>query len=80
MKKIIQKTTRTFSVPSVDRKSAKVGSAASRRSSFAIENILFTEEDLMEQAAKIMPKRTATRNSAKDKMKDTEQDFWSPLN
>lgn len=66
MKKIIQKTTRAFSVPSVDRKSAKVGGAASRRSSFAIENILFTEEDLMEQAKKIMPKKTAGRNVPKD--------------
>lgn len=75
MKKIIQKTTRAFSVPSVDRKSAKVGGAASRRSSFAIENILFTEEDLMEQAKKIMPKKSAARNSAKDKTKDAEQDF-----
>lgn len=80
MKKIIQKTTRAFSVPSLDKKSDKARGAASNRASFAIENILFTEEDLMEQAAKIMPKRTATRNSAKDKMKDTEQDFWSPLN
>lgn len=72
MKKIIQKTTRTFSVPSVDRKSAKVGSAANRRSSFAIENILFTEENLMEQAEKIKPKKSAGRNGAKDAGKDLE--------
>ena len=71
MKKIIQKTTRTFSVPSVDNKSKKVGGAASRRSSFAIENILFTEEDLMEQAKKIMPKKTAGSNVPKD----SEADF-----
>jgi hypothetical protein len=73
MKKIIQKTTRAFSVPSVDQKSAKAKSAASRRSSFAIEHILFTEEDLLEQAKKIMPKKTSARNASKDRTE--EQDF-----
>jgi len=59
MKKIIQKTTRAFSVPSLDKKSAKAKSAASRRASFAIENILFTEEDLMEKSKKINSKKTS---------------------
>ena len=63
MKKIIQKTTRTFSVPSLDKKSAKAKGGASARSSFAIENILFTEEDLLERAEKINPKKTSGRNT-----------------
>jgi hypothetical protein len=57
MKKIIQKTTRTFAVPSLDKKSAKARGSASTRSSFAIENILFTEEDLLEKTKKINPKK-----------------------
>lgn len=57
MKKIIQKTNRAFSVPSLDKKSAKARGAASNRSSFAIENILFTEEDLLEKTKKINSKK-----------------------
>lgn len=72
MKKIIQKTTRAFSVPSVDRKSAKVGGAASRRSSFAIENILFTEEDLLERADKIKSKKISRPGSMKEDTRDFE--------
>ena len=68
MKKIIQKTTRAFSVPSVDQKSAKAKSAASRRSSFAIENILFTEQDLLERADKIKSKKTGSKNASRDEI------------
>lgn len=57
MKKIIQKTNRAFSVPSLDKKSTKSRASASNRSSFAIENILFTEEDLLEKTKKINPKK-----------------------
>ena len=66
MKKIIQKTTRTFSVPSLDRKSTKSRSTASQRSSFAIENILFTEEDLLEKTKKINPKKNPGSNTSKN--------------
>lgn len=66
MKKIIQKTTRAFSVPSLDKKSTKSRTAASQRSSFAIENILFTEEDLLEKTKKINPKKTSGVHSKKD--------------
>jgi hypothetical protein len=62
MKKIIQKTNRAFSIPSLDKKSAKSRSAASGRASFAIENILFTEEDLMEKSKKIKSKKTGGSN------------------
>jgi hypothetical protein len=63
MKKIIQKTNRTFSVPSLDKKSVKSRTTASNRSSFAIENILFTEEDLLEKTKKINPKKTGGKNA-----------------
>ncbi|MES2966632.1 MAG: hypothetical protein V4668_02505 [Patescibacteria group bacterium] len=66
MKKIIQKTTRTFSVPSLDKKSSKSRSSASQRSSFAIENILFTEEDLLEKTKKINPKKTPGSNTPRN--------------
>ena len=75
MKKIIQKTPRTFSVPSLDKKSTKSRTAASQRSSFAIENILFTEEDLLEKTKKINPKKTAGLNTKKDDGEDANRSF-----
>ena len=57
MKKISQKNTRAFSVPSLDKKSTKSRQAASNRSSFAIEHIIFSEDTFTELEKKINPKK-----------------------
>ncbi len=74
MKKISQKNTRTFSIKSTDGKSAKAQSAAKLHGAFAVENILFDEDNFTELEKKINPKKTAGSKSTKAHSKDSEQD------
>lgn len=75
MKKITQKTTRAFSVPSFDKKSIKAKAFASRRFSFAVEHILFSEENLLEKTKKINSKKTAKSGNPKDDSTEPKRGF-----
>lgn len=57
MKKISQKITRAFSIKSADGKSPKAKAAAKLHGSFAVENILFSEDNFTELERKINPKK-----------------------
>jgi hypothetical protein len=59
MKKITQKSTRTFSIKSLENTASKVRANAGNRSSNAIENILFAEEDLMDRVKKTNTKKAS---------------------
>ena len=61
MKKISQKSTRTFSVKSVDKKSSKVQASAAMHNSFAIEGIIFDEETFENLEKKINPKKNSQK-------------------
>jgi hypothetical protein len=71
MKKIIQKSTRAFSIKSLDNTSSKVRSNVSHRSSNAIENILFAEDDLMDRVKKTNAKKTSKKSSSQQKSDKT---------
>jgi hypothetical protein len=75
MKKINQKVTQTFSIKSSDRKSGKASSAATLHTAFAIENILFDEDNFTELEKKINPKKTKGQTANNNSSTEPEQSF-----
>jgi hypothetical protein len=59
MKKISQKNTRTFSLKSLDKKSPRSQKKTNLHTSFAIESIIFDEEQFENLEKKINPKKSS---------------------